>query len=45
MTNLIIGAIIGVVIVLGIVYRDKIKAGFIKVKAFFKKIIDKIKKK
>lgn len=38
MTNLIIGAVIGVIIVLGIVYRDKVKA-------FFKKIIDKIKKK
>lgn len=45
MTNLIIGAVIGVVIVLGIVYRDKVKASFIKVKNFFGKIVDKFKKK
>lgn len=35
MLNLLIGCVIGAVIVLGVVYRDKVKAGFVKVKNFF----------
>lgn len=50
MTKIIIGIVIGVLIVLSIIYKKQVKAGFIKVKAFFcnfglkvKKIVDKIK--
>ena len=44
MAKIIIGIIIGVLIVLSIIYKKQVKDGFITVKAFFQKIIDKIKK-
>ena len=43
MTKIIIGVVIGVVIVLSVIYRKQVKAGWQKVKAFGKKIVDKIK--
>lgn len=43
MTKIIIGVVIGVLIVLSIIYRKQVKDGFITVKAFFQKIVDKIK--
>ena len=43
MTKIIIGVVIGVVIVLSVIYRKQVKEGWQKVKAFGKKIIDKIK--
>ena len=43
MTKIIIGIVIGVVIVLSVIYRKQVKEGWQKVKAFGKKIIDKIK--
>lgn len=43
MAKIIIGVMIGVLIVLSIIYRKQVKDGFITVKAFFQKIVDKIK--
>ena len=43
MTKITIGIVIGVVIVLSVIYRKQVKEGWQKVKAFGKKIIDKIK--
>nr|DAZ18867.1 MAG TPA: Preprotein translocase subunit Sec66 [Caudoviricetes sp.] len=43
MAKIIIGIIIGVLIVLSIIYRKQVKDGFITVKAFFQKIVGKIK--
>lgn len=43
MTKIIIGVVIGVVIVLSVIYRKQVKDGFIAVKSFFGKIINKIK--
>lgn len=43
MAKIIIGIIIGVLIVLSIIYRKQVKDGLITVKAFFQKIVDKIK--
>lgn len=45
MAKIIIGVVIGVLIVLSIMYRKQVKNGFITVKAFFQKIVDKIKAK
>lgn len=45
MAKIIIGIVIGVLIVLSIIYRKQVKAGFTKVKDFVKKIVDKIKNK
>lgn len=43
MAKIIIGIVIGVLIVLSIIYRKQVKDGFITVKTFFQKIVDKIK--